>query len=46
MLNYKLKLLDVQYPKVKKVFKDRRFKNRGILNVGSRYFKGIIFDDF
>ena len=33
MLNYKLKLLDVQDPKVKKVFKDKRFKSRGILNV-------------
>ena len=33
MLNYKLKLLDVQDPKVKKVFRDKRFKSRGILNV-------------
>ena len=33
MLNYKLKLLDVQDPKVKKVFKDKRFKSRGILSV-------------
>ena len=33
MLNYKLKLLDVQNPKVKKVFKDKSFKSRGILNV-------------
>ena len=33
MLNYRLKLLDVQDPKVKKVFNDKRFKSRGILNV-------------
>ena len=33
MLNYQLKLLDVQDPKVKKIFKDKRFKSRGILNV-------------
>ena len=33
MLNYKLKLLDVQAPKVKKVFKDKSFKSRGILNI-------------
>ena len=33
MLNYKLKLLDVQAQKVKKVFKDKRFKSRGILNI-------------
>ena len=33
MLNYKLKLLDVQDPKVKKILKDKSFKSRGVLNL-------------
>ena len=33
MLNYRLKLLDIQDPKIKRVFKDKKFKSRGVLNI-------------
>ena len=33
MLNYKLRLLDVQNPKVRRIFKNKKFKSRGFLNV-------------